>query len=192
MRSHGGEVVLTLVPRPAVYTIHLDPPESALEVKGDGVTITGSGGTRTVEVARPREDRELALVGSLPGYEEDRQLVKTRPGEPKQLTVRPKLKPATVAIEVEPPGATETASAGARVVGEGNHRQLVVDVPVPRSTVKVVVTHAGYVPATRTWSVGQGQTLSVGLQAVGAEPVPLPPTTTTTTAVRRYYIIRRR
>ncbi len=62
------DLVIELVPRPAVYQVRLTPPMAELHVEGPGVTVSGEGSQRTVTVAKPEEETSILLMARLDGH----------------------------------------------------------------------------------------------------------------------------
>ncbi len=91
--------------KPAVYTVELEPPQAALAIEGDGITVTGDGKRRTVSVAKPRSDKSVILIARLNGFQEARRKLQPAAGasEVIVMTLSPaKANPAAVEQPVVP------------------------------------------------------------------------------------------
>jgi hypothetical protein len=155
------EVTLKLTPKPALYSLKVDP-RAHVKVTGEGAVLTGQGDRRTVEVRRPDGKHDVTVTASLAGHHEDEQQLRPQPGETKVLSLRPKPKPAVFTIEVEPAeAAVRVTGQGTRVTGEGRRREVVVDSPQEGLAVRVTATHDGYEPLSQNVTGGPGSSQSL-------------------------------
>jgi len=95
---------ITLVPKPAVYTVQIEPAHALLTGSGEGATIVGEGGTRTVTVADADGRKRVVLLASLKGYRDEERELHPSPGESRkiQIQLQPTLAPSAIAEPSEP------------------------------------------------------------------------------------------
>ncbi len=152
-------VNVTFVPKktakPAEYQVTLEPPEAMLAASGEGVSVSGTGGRRTVTVAEPDGETAFTLVATLDGYDDYRQMLVPKAGESRDLTVRlesievapmpEKPQVAEYQVTVDPPEATLTASGkGVSISGQGPRRTVTIANPDSSGSVTLVAMLDGY------------------------------------------------
>jgi len=82
------ETVVEAATSPATYRVTLDPPQATLAASGEGVSVSGQGGERTVNVSEPDGQSKIVFVATLDGYHDYRQELQPAAGELKHLIIR--------------------------------------------------------------------------------------------------------
>ncbi len=203
--KRGGEDTLriTLVGKPAVYQVRIEPDDARLSVSGEGVTTAGDGAEQTVTVANPDGRQKIVLFARKVGYQDLERELQPSPGETGELEFQlqplpppdeqPPAPPAIAkpdqperavfTVQVEPPEAMLYISgAGARLDGQGARRTVTVEAPDGKSPIVLVAAMEGYqsqrhelVPVP-----GEAQTVTVQLELLPKptpviKPQPTPP-----------------
>lgn len=105
----------TTAPRPrdaanVVLIVDITPPEARVLVTGDGVTVEGTGDTRTIRIQKP--DSEHTLIASADGYKTTERKLDARlwAGAPMHINLEPV---APASVPVSPSAETPSASVPA-------------------------------------------------------------------------------
>jgi formylglycine-generating enzyme required for sulfatase activity/serine/threonine protein kinase len=195
--KRGSEETLriTLVGKPAVYQVRIEPDDARLSVSGEGVSTAGDGAERTVTVANPDGHKKIVLFARKAGYQDLDSELQPSPGDTGELEFQlqplppPDEQPAdppTIAesdqparadftVQVEPPDAMLYISgAGARLDGQGARRTITVEAPDGKSPIVLVAAMEGYQNQRRELVpvLGETQTVTVQLELL-ARPTPV-------------------
>jgi len=108
--SPGGmeRQTLTLVPKPAVLTLTLDPPAAEVQVTPPSVKLTGTGAQREATVARFDQTNKVVITASLKGYMPGSYEWSPTPGLSERFTFV--LKPAPPTSQKNPSQAPRQSS----------------------------------------------------------------------------------
>jgi hypothetical protein len=83
-----GRVVLRLKPKPAEFTLSLDPPDAEVSVNGKDAVVTGSGALRTITIAEPDGQSKMLVTAKRNGFKVVVQEVQPKPGDLGKLAFR--------------------------------------------------------------------------------------------------------
>ncbi|MEI8376532.1 MAG: formylglycine-generating enzyme family protein, partial [Planctomycetota bacterium] len=86
--GEAGRLALKLKALPATYQVEIDPPDAQLTAEGNGISVTGQGGSRTVTVAEPDGPGDVVLKATHPRCEALLHEFQPQPGESRSLTLR--------------------------------------------------------------------------------------------------------
>jgi formylglycine-generating enzyme required for sulfatase activity len=143
-------------PKPAEYDVTIEPPDARLTAGGKGVTVSGEGALRTVEIAEPDGQTKVVLLATKTGYKTLEKDIEPQPGELRRLALALELlpapkpkpeppKPAQFTVTIDPPDARLSAGGrGVTVNGDGALRTVVVAEPDGETKVLLSAARSGY------------------------------------------------